>query len=103
MVLIDGAIATGEEEETAEERDDMVPIEDVDRNVVEPSESEQFEPDLDDMDVADTEEVIYVDTASAKHEAWLTVDSSSPQKCQHKSTILQSIPHHSLLQSQKIT
>jgi len=30
MVLVDGAIAVGEEEETAEERDDMVPIEDVD-------------------------------------------------------------------------
>ena len=86
MVLVDGAIAVGEEEETAEERDDMVPIEDVDRNVAEPSESEQFEPDLD--DVADAEEVIYADTASAKHEAWLTVDSSSPQKRQHKSTIL---------------
>ena len=71
----------------AEERDNMVPIEDVDRNVAEPSESEQFEPDLD--DVANTEEVIYADTASAKHEAWLNVDSSSPQKRQHKSTILQ--------------
>ena len=86
MVLIDGAIAAGEEEETAEERDDMVPIEDVDRNVAEPSESEQFEPDLD--DVADAEEAIYADTASAKHEAWLTVDSLSPQKRQHKSTVL---------------
>ena len=86
MVLIDGAITAGEEEETAEEHDDMVHIEDVDQNVSEPSESEQFEPDLDDM--ANAEEVIYADTASAKHEAWLNVDISSPQKSQHKSTIL---------------
>jgi hypothetical protein len=47
-------------------RDDTVPIEEGDRNVAEPSESEQFEPDLD--DVADAEEAIYADTASTKHE-----------------------------------
>jgi hypothetical protein len=85
MVLIHGAIATGEEEETADEWDDIV-LTGGDDNIMEPLESEQFEPDLD--DVADAEEVIYADTASGKHEAWLAVDSSSPQKRQHKSIIL---------------
>jgi hypothetical protein len=55
--------------------------------VTTPPESEQFEPDLDDL--ADGEEAIYTDTASSKHEAWLPIDSSSLQKRQHKSTILQ--------------
>jgi hypothetical protein len=85
MVLIHGTIADGEEEETAEEWDDAVSLGDND-NTTRPSKSEQFAPDLDDL--ADAKEVIYADTTSTKHEAWLAVDSSSPQIRQHKSTIL---------------
>jgi hypothetical protein len=85
MVLIHGVIVTGEEEETAEERDEAVSAGD-NNEAVTPPESEQFEPDLD--DVANGEEVIYADAASPTYEAWIAVDSSSPQKRQHKSTIL---------------
>jgi hypothetical protein len=84
MVLIHGTIAAGEEEETAEERDEVVPV--GDDGVMEPPEAEQFEPDLDDL--ADADEVINADSAVAQHEAWLAVDNTSPQKRQHKSTIL---------------
>jgi hypothetical protein len=85
MVLIHGTIADGEREETAEEQDETVPG-DEDDSVAKPPESEQFELDLDDL--ADGEEVIYADATAARHKAWLVVDSSSPQKRQHKSTIL---------------
>jgi hypothetical protein len=67
MVLLHRTIVVGEEEETVKGCDDVVPVGDTE-NVMEPPESEQFEPDLDDL--ADTEEVIYTDTASTKHEAW---------------------------------
>jgi hypothetical protein len=85
IVLIHGTITTGEEEETAEERDDIVPVGGNDNTAV-PTELEQFKPDLD--NIADAEDIIYADTASLKYKAWLAVDSASPQKHQHKSTIL---------------
>ena len=85
MVLIHGTIADGEEEETAEEQDDVVSLQEND-NTTRPSKSEPCVPDLDGL--ADTKEVIYADTAPTKHEAWLAVDSSCPQIHQHKSTIL---------------
>lgn len=86
VVLVDGIIHAGEVEETEEERDEVTFPADDNTSGENPTASEQYEPDLDDL--ADGEDAISNDRTPQRHEAWLAVDNAAPQKRQHKATIL---------------
>jgi hypothetical protein len=81
VVLINGSIAAGEEEETAEERDEANMSND---NIPRSSLSEMDEggPDLDDL-VGNQEAEENENGIGCKFDAWLSVDG----KPQHKATI----------------
>jgi hypothetical protein len=93
LVLINGAIVPGEEEEMEEERDEVLPMVGLSGCASTEMGEAAMAPDLDDL--AGYEEAAYstsTDNAASTHkyEAWLTVDGSSNKqgKPQHKSTIL---------------
>jgi hypothetical protein len=92
VVLVNGAIVPGEEEETEEERDEGSPMPEPVSANADDSEAE-MEPDLE--DIAGEEDAAnhkFTDGVPVprKFEAWLSVGDApgKPGKPQHKSTIL---------------
>jgi len=93
VVLVNGAIVPGEEEETEEERDEAFPPAGPSGSASVATDEAAMAPDLDDMagyeDATNGESINRADQ-NRKFEAWLTVGDTpeSPGKLQHKSTIL---------------